>query len=47
MIGSRFQKIRDVVNGPVTDTVEKITGRPARPFADFLAATTSRTTRKD
>ncbi len=39
VIGSRFQKIRDGVNTPVTDTVEKITGRPARPFAAFLAAT--------
>ncbi|WP_322779435.1 hypothetical protein [Frankia sp. Cas4] len=26
-------------NSPVTDAVEKITGRPARSFAAFLAAT--------
>ncbi|MGF7235082.1 MAG: NAD(P)H-binding protein [Frankia sp.] len=39
VIGPLFQQIRDGVNSPVTDTVEKITGRPARSLASFLAAT--------
>lgn len=39
VIGPLFQHIRDGVNRPVTDTVEKIIGRPARSLAAFLAAT--------
>jgi uncharacterized protein YbjT (DUF2867 family) len=42
VIGARFQRIRDGVTSPVTDTVERITGRPARPFTAIPAAHASR-----